>query len=471
MADGPAHSTNDTHRSTTVDRRQFLTASGVVGGSFLAGAGTASVLSDCAGFQIGGSEGSPLRIGAMYRQSGRTESLDPGLGLASVHAAHLAVDEINKEGGINGRNVTLEVRDHGANPRQTLVNLAEEVGVDVMIGLTSSGVTLDVAPTIEEVGVPFILTDIGTPYITEYDSDTYGNYYESDGGNAAVTSNVFRTNANTSINTYAMAKFAHENLDVTRVANAGPDSVYGHQAWEYFKAYSDGLEANYEYVAEKFPSPGANDMTSQITDIADTEPDLVFTSFWSGDTVTFVRQATDRGLFDLVDDVFDTLGADPRVFATLGDTMPEGVHFSTWYWHSAFDNEYNDRFLDAWANKYQKTYRVAAESEVIDIPSFAGGSTWAAIFLYKKVIEAAGGTDPTDVITELEGASFQRDPRGPITINPESHQATAPAVIGETSRSDDVPYDGVGLTPTKTYRLDRSTAKTLLKESELGPGV
>ncbi|MFB6311846.1 MAG: ABC transporter substrate-binding protein, partial [Salinirussus sp.] len=328
-----------------------------------------------------------------------------------------------------------------------------------------SGVTLNSAPLIEQLGVPFTLTDIGTPFITEPGYDTYGNYYESEDGVAAQKPNIFRTNANTSINTYAMAKFANDELDVTRVANMGPDYAYGQQAWDYFKAYSRGLGAGFEFVESQFPELGASDMTPQINTVLNADPDLVFTSFWAGDAVTFASQAAEQGLFDQVTDVFDTLGADPTVFKALGDTMPEGFNYSGWYWHSAFDNQYNDAFLEGWTEAYSE------DSEVVNIPSFTGGSTWAAIHLYKQAIEAAGNTNAEDIISNLEGASFEEDPRGPITIDPDSHQANAPTVIGTTSTEDDVPYDGKGLSPTQTYSLDRDTALDLLEGSGLGPGV
>ena len=435
-----------------LNRRQFLTSVG-------AGAAATSV-AGCVG-GIGGGGGGPITVGGIYLLSGIAEAL----GSASAAAARVAVDKVNEAGGIMDRDVEIVMRDHGDNPGGTIQSLVQEDNADVMIGLTSSGVTLNTAPTVEQLGVPFTLTDIGTPWITEHDYDTYGNYYEEEGGTAAGKPNIFRTNANTSINTYAMAKWALDNLDVTRVANMGPDYAYGHQCWDYFKAYSDGLGADYEYVESQFPSLGASDMTPQINQILAADPDLVFTSFWAGDAVTFVQQATEQGLFEQVDDVFDTLGTDPTIFKALGDTMPEGYHYSGWYWHSAFDNEYNTDFVNAWKEKYSD------DSEVVGIPSFTGGSTWAAIWLYKAAIEAAGSTEPDAIISELEGRSFEQDPRGPITIDPDSHQANAPTVIGETSREDDVPYDGVGIANAETYTLDRSTATDLLSGTDLAPGV
>jgi branched-chain amino acid transport system substrate-binding protein len=91
--------------------------------------------------------------------------------------------------------------------------------------------------------------------------------------------------------------------------------------------------------------------------------------------------------------------------------------------------------------------------------------------MYKKAIEAAGSTNEDDIISELEGITIDNDPRGPTTISSETHQATAPCVIGETSFDVDVPYDGAGLANTQTYTLSREESLELLEGSGLGPGI
>jgi|AntDeeMetagen134_2_1112570.scaffolds.fasta_scaffold04909_2 branched-chain amino acid transport system substrate-binding protein len=460
MPSDSSHHTNDAVRRGGFDRRQFLQTAGA-GAAAASLTGCVSNITGGGGGGGGGGGEGPIRIGAVYLLSGLAEAL----GASSEASAQLAVDTVNEDDGINGRDVEIIFRDHGDNPGNTITSLVQEDNVDAMIGLTSSGVTLTTAPTIEQLGVPMVLTDIGTPYITEPNYDEYGNYYQSDSGTAAGKSNIFRTNANTTINTYGQAKWAQENLDVTRVANIGPNYAYGEQCWDYFKAFSDGLGADYEYVESVFPELGASNMTPQINQVLAADPDLVFTSFWASDTVTFVQQATEQGLFEQVDDVFDTLGADPTSFQALGSSMPEGYHFSGWYWHSAFDNQSNSSMLEAYRNEY------AEGSGTPGVPSIAGGSAWAAVFMYKKAMEAIGGTSAEDIIGELEGMSFGEDPRGSITIDSDSHQANAPAIIGETSMDDDVPYDGVGLTNTETYTLDRETATELLSGTDLAPGV
>lgn len=434
-------------RRAGVRRRGFLT---------VVGAGATATVAGCIG---GGGDGDgPITLGGVYLLSGVAEQL----GASSRAAAEVAIKEINDDGGILDREVESYFRDHGDDPQAQIRSLVQEEGAELMLGLTSSGEALNSGPVIEQLGVPFTLTDIGTPFLTEPDVDTYGDYYE-DEGTAGAVENLFRTNPNTSVNCYAIARWIQENYGEARIANLGPDYAYGQQCWDYFQAYSEGLGVEHEYVASAFPELGASDMTPQINQVLDADPDLVFTSFWAGDTVTFVQQASEQGLFDQVDDVFDTIGADPNGFAALGDTMPEGLHFSGWYWPSAFDNDENQAFLDAYAEEYEG-------SDVIPYPSFTGGSSYSAVHIYKEAIEAAGSTNPDDIVSEMEGMEHT-GPHGTFTIDEETHQATAPTVIGETSFDADVPYDGVGLTGTETYTLDRSTAEDLLSGSDLPPGV
>jgi len=439
------------NNTSRVNRRQFLA---------VAGAGGATALAGCTG-GIGGGGDEPIRIGGIYLLSGLAEALGAG----SAAAAEVAVDAINEEGGIDGRQVEIEVRDHGDDPQGQMRSLVQEFGADVMIGLTSSGVTLNSGPTIESLGVPYTLTDIGTPFITEHDTDTYGDYYEGD-GNAAGLPNLFRTNSMTAHMTYAIAQYTADNYGGgLRIANAGPDYAYGHQCWEYYQAYLDGLGIDYEVTDVEWPSLGASDMTPNISNIMAGEPDLVFTSFWAGDTVTFTSQGVDQGLFEEVDDVFDTIGADPTNYAALGDTMPEGVHYSGWYWPGSYGTDADQRFIDL----YQETY--ADDDSVLAHPTFTGGSTWAAINIYKEAIEAAGSTEPDAIIEQMEGYTFEDDPRGTITLDATSHQANATTIVGEASHDADVPYDGAGQVNTEEYQIERERAIELLDGSGLPPGM
>lgn len=442
-----SHAISSTEPSSHFSRRGFLAA---------AGSGAAVTLAGCSG-----GEDEPIRIGGIYLLSGLAEALGAG----SVAAAEVAIDALNEDGGINGREVEFQARDHGDDPQSQVRSLVQEFGADALLGMTSSGVALNTGPTFEELGVPITLTDIGTPYATEHDTDTYGDYYEGDGLAAGIP-NLFRTNSNTSHMTYAIARFVQDNYgDVTRIANVGPDYAYGQQCWEYFQAYLDGLGFEYEVVESQFPELGSGDMTPQITNVMNADPEIVFTSFWAGDTVTFTTQAAEAGLFEEVVDVFDTIGASPDNFEAIGDTMPEGLHYSGWYWPEAYDTDADQAFVDL----YQETY--ADDDNVLEYPTFTGGSTWTAIQVYADAIEETGGTDSDELVDFMEGYTYDDDPRGSTTLDPDHHQSNASCVIGESSHDADVPYEGSGQINTQEYTLDRETSLDLLEGSGLPPGL
>ena len=129
-------------------------------------------------------------------------------------------------------------------------------------------------------------------------------------------------------------------------------------------------------------------------------------------------------------------------------------------------NAVNDQFVSRYAELYQ-------DSDLVPLPSFTGGSSYAAPFAFKQAIESAGGTNSDDMVAELEGMTVD-SPFGEITLDPDSHQANSPTVLGRTTQDTgdmDLPYDGAALEETQTYTLDRETSLDLLEGSGLPPGV
>jgi branched-chain amino acid transport system substrate-binding protein len=71
----------------------------------------------------------------------------------------------------------------------------------------------------------------------------------------------------------------------------------------------------------------------------------------------------------------------------------------------------------------------------------------------------------------MGGCTCEDDPCGSVTLDAETHQATANCVIGESSFDADVPYDGAGQANTQTYSLSRERSLELLDGSGLPPGL
>src|SRR3954447_18374795 len=101
-----------------------------------------------------GDDSGPIKIAVVDAQSGQLSSL----GAWELKGAKLAVTEWNAQGGINGRQIQLDVFDAQGDPT-TGTNLARKIdseGYLVMIGTAESAVTIAMAPTLKTAEIPNI---------------------------------------------------------------------------------------------------------------------------------------------------------------------------------------------------------------------------------------------------------------------------------------------------------------------------
>ncbi len=97
-------------------------------------------------------EEEPFRIGVMESLTGPGETY----GTVASQAKQMAVDEINAEGGINGRMLELVVEDSKCNAQDGITaynKLTDVDGVKIILGTSCSGAMLGAAPLAEKEGV------------------------------------------------------------------------------------------------------------------------------------------------------------------------------------------------------------------------------------------------------------------------------------------------------------------------------
>ena len=100
----------------------------------------------------GEEEKGPFRIGVMESVTGPGETY----GTVAVQSKQLAVDEINADGGINGRMLELIVEDSKCNAQDAITaynKLTDVDGVKIILGTSCSGAMLGAAPLAEKEGV------------------------------------------------------------------------------------------------------------------------------------------------------------------------------------------------------------------------------------------------------------------------------------------------------------------------------
>jgi branched-chain amino acid transport system substrate-binding protein len=319
----------------------------------------------------------------------------------------LAIDEINRGGGLLGRPVELVVRDDNGTPGDA-VRVAEELvsreKVDVLLGTFSSAVGLAVADFARQRKVLFLASEPLTDKIV-WDN---GNRY------------TFRLRPSTYMQTAMLVPDA-ARLGKRRWAIVYPDYEYGKSATAAFKQQMIAMQpSGIEFV--EFAAPlGKIDAGPVVQAIADAKPDAIFSSLFAADLAKFVREGELRGLFKNVP-VFNLLGGEPEYLDPLKDEAPAGWYVTGYPW-SAIATAEHKRFLDA----YQARYK--------DYPRQGSVVGYSVVMTAAAAIRKARSTDTEKLVAAMSGLSVDT-PFGPISYRALDHQSTMGAYVGRIAVKD-----------------------------------
>ncbi|HEY4475656.1 MAG TPA: ABC transporter substrate-binding protein, partial [Candidatus Paceibacterota bacterium] len=134
------------------------------GGYSIANRGGSNVENKTAGGQVDSGTG-PIKLGVIQGLTGDIASI----GMGEVRAIQVALAEINKNGGINGRQLEIVTEDGKCDPQAGGTAAQKLVSIDkvmVIIGGTCSGETLAAATITEPAKVILISSSATSPKIT-----------------------------------------------------------------------------------------------------------------------------------------------------------------------------------------------------------------------------------------------------------------------------------------------------------------
>ncbi len=346
----------------------------------------------------------PIKIGFITVLSGRLAFY----GHAAVQGLQLALDQINANGGINGRQLKAVVRDTKLQP-QTGVEVARKVvledGVDVVMGIVSSAVAKAVAPQIGRMRTPLITTLTMTPDITGKQCNRY----------------VFRINLNVPQNIKAASILAAET-DVKKWTTVGPDYVFGYQCWQYFQDYLGRQKADVRFATDAevvFVPVTEEDSVPYIRRMMNSGADGVLVSLYGGNLKDFIRQGNTLGIFHGDYTFLFNLAYSTDVVLGLGLEMPQDLWLGGLYWFQMNDSPVNREFVDA----YRARYHV--------FPDHNAAGAYSGVLTYAAAVRKAGSTEAEKVVDALEGLTLDL-PAGKVTIRAGDHQAIYDGLWGKT---------------------------------------
>jgi branched-chain amino acid transport system substrate-binding protein len=319
----------------------------------------------------------------------------------------LAVEEINRAGGIQGRKVEVVSRDDGGNPGDA-VRVAEELltreGVVILMGTFASNVGLAVSNLAAQRKVVFIAAEPLTDKIVWENGNRY----------------TFRLRASTYMQTAMLIPEAAK-LKKQRWAIVYPNYEYGQSATASFKKLLAKAQPGVQIVAEQAAPLGKIDAGAVVQALIDAKPDAIFSSLFAADLQKFVREGNLRGLFKNTA-VFNLLGGEPEYLDPLKDETPEGWWVTGYPW-SEIKTPAHQKFLDAYRRKWNDTPRLG---------SVVG---YTALYTVANALRKAGGTDSERLVAALKGLEMDT-PFGPIVYRALDHQSTMGAYVGQLSKRD-----------------------------------
>jgi branched-chain amino acid transport system substrate-binding protein len=348
----------------------------------------------------------PIKLGFIYCFSGRLSHY----GYGAKQGAGIAIDEINKAGGLLGRKVVAYFEDSRLKPPVGVAaarKLIEKDGVDVVLGIVSSAVAQAVSPVVNDFRTPLIITLAMNPDMTGRLCAPY----------------TFRININ-GPQSFRSAALLAKDLDVTKWTTLGPDYIFGYQSYEYFEKYLKQMRPDVEFAKKPniyFAPVVTTDFRPYIKKLMKSDANGCLVTLYGGNFVDFVKQGAAMNLFDGRITFLMSLSYSGDVLHGLGLSMPKGIWLSGQYWFQANAKPANRRFVVAYAKKY------------MFFPDFNAQNAYTGVKVYAAAVKKAGTTDKKAVAEALEGLTIEA-PIGTLTIRPEDHQAILDAVWGVTSK-------------------------------------
>jgi len=319
----------------------------------------------------------------------------------------LALEEINRSGGVAGRKLELVTRDDGGTPGDA-VRVAEELiareRVNVLMGTFASNVGLAVANLANQRKILFVASEPLTDKIVWENGNRY----------------TFRLRPSTYMQTAMLVPEA-ARLRKQRWAIVYPNYEYGQSATASFKKLLSQAQPGVQFVAEQAPALGKIEAGAVVQALAEAKPDAIFSSLFAADLQKFVREGNTRGLFKNTV-VFNLLGGEPEYLDPLKDETPEGWWVTGYPW-SEIDTPEHKAFRDA----YQKRWK--------DYPRLGSVVGYTALHSVANAIRKAKSADTEKLVEALKGLQMQT-PFGPVTWRAIDHQSTMGAYVGQLAKKD-----------------------------------
>jgi len=327
----------------------------------------------------------PVTIAAIFAKTGIAAASNADT-LAGVE---LAVEEINRQGGVLGRPLKLIVLDNRSTPIGSSIAAKEAVQLQPMavIGADWSSHSLAMAPVLQEAGIPMISPGSTNPKVTHI-----GNY-------------IFRVCFLDSFQGKAMARFAYDELGARKaVILKNIDEEYCLMLAEFFL---DAFKANGGHILwDGYYRGKAVDFEILLKKVKTLQPDVVYVPGYERDSGLLIRQAVSMGIKTTF------LGGDgwDKIFQ-YGKEAVEGGLYSA-HWHPEVPSEKSIHINKIFKQRYGKRITSDFTALAYDATTLlADAVERAGVWDRAKIRDALSTTTDFEGVTGIISFDENGDPR------------------------------------------------------------
>jgi urea transport system substrate-binding protein len=338
----------------------------------------------------------PIKVGILFSLRG----VMAGGGTAAHDAAQLAVDELNKQGGLLGRSIVALHKDGASNHSQfakEAEKLITEDHVCVLFGTRASVNRKAVKEIVEK-----------HDHLLFYPMQFEGLEYSP---------NIIYLGAAPNQQIFSAIDYMLDQRGKRRLFLMGSDYVFPRAANEIVRDYMKNKHPEAQIVGEKYVPYGGSEVREAVQAIKDKNPDLILNTI-NGDTnIVFFRELSEAGLRADTTTVL-SFSMSENDLLNIGEA---GIgHYCAWSYFQSLDRPENRAFV----RRFQQQF---GERRVVSDPMEA---VYFGIHLWAQAVQAAGGIEPPAVRASiLKGRSFDA-PEGNVRIDGTTHYTWRPMRIG-----------------------------------------
>jgi branched-chain amino acid transport system substrate-binding protein len=338
-------------------------------------------------------DGSTIKVGEFASLTGKEKTF----GMSSHEGTELAFEEINKAGGVLGKQIELLTEDNqskAGEPANIVNKLISRDGVVAILGEVASSRSLEAAPIAQEAKIPMISPASTNPKVTEV-----GDY-------------IFRVCFIDPFQGTVMANFAINTLKVKKVAIlTDAKSDYSKGLAKYFK---EQFTKNSGVIASELDYNGSDkDFKAQLTTIKGAAPDAVFIPGYYTDVALIAIQAQEIGLSI---PLFGGDGWESDNLLQVAGKAIEGHYFST---HCSPEDTSSKMtsFVAAYKAKYNKT------------PDAMAALGYDSAYVLAEAIKRAGTTEGPKLRDAIAATKDFEGVTGKFSLNEKRDAVKSAAIL------------------------------------------